>query len=77
MKVNVKLYGTLIKAFPDYNHALGVDLDLPEGATVADLLALLGSPPGAVAAAEGRILKEGETLASGARLRVMQAMPGG
>ena len=46
MKVNVKLYGTLSKAFPEYRHSLGMDVDIPQGATVDDLLALLHTPPG-------------------------------
>lgn len=42
MKVKVKLFGTLIQSFPGYDLQRGLEVDLPEGARVSGLLALLG-----------------------------------
>jgi sulfur carrier protein ThiS len=42
MKVRVKLYGTLSQGFPGYQHSQGMEVEIPDGATAKDLLALLG-----------------------------------
>ena len=41
MKVRIKLFGTLGLRLPDYNHDQGVEMELPDGATIEDLLARL------------------------------------
>jgi hypothetical protein len=41
MKVRVQLYGTLSRRVAGYRHAQGIEIELPEGATVNELLALL------------------------------------
>jgi sulfur carrier protein ThiS len=38
IKVNVKLFATLRRHFPDYNPDKGVDVEMNEGSTVEDLL---------------------------------------
>jgi sulfur carrier protein ThiS len=77
VRVNVKLYGTLAKDFPEYRHSLGMDVEIPEEATVDDLLGLLNIPPGTVAVSEGRILKGGESVAPGTRISILQSIHGG
>ena len=79
MKVKVKLYGTLSQRFPDYQHSQGIEVEIPEGATVKDLLALLeiSESQGAVVIMEGRILKAGDKVQSGVPVNVLQAMRGG
>jgi sulfur carrier protein ThiS len=79
MKVTVKAYGTWAQRFPDYQPALGAEVEVPEGATVKDLLALLELPQsrGAVVIAEGRVLKADDELQPGILVRIMQTVGGG
>jgi sulfur carrier protein ThiS len=44
MLVRVKLYGTLGKWVPGYDHRQGLAVEVAEGATVADLMARIGVP---------------------------------
>jgi len=42
MKMRVKLYGTLSQSFPGYQHSQGIEVEIPDGATVKDLLGKAG-----------------------------------
>jgi molybdopterin synthase sulfur carrier subunit len=79
MKVQVRLFGAFSQGFPGYQPAQGIEVELPEGATVKDLLTLLGVSEfqGAVVIAEGRVLKTGDAMQPGAPVNVMQAIGGG
>jgi sulfur carrier protein ThiS len=79
MKVRVKLYGTLSQRFPGYQHSQGVEVDIPDGATVKDLLAHLeiSESQGAVVITEGRILKADDKMQPGVPVNVLQAIGGG
>jgi molybdopterin synthase sulfur carrier subunit len=79
MKVKVSLFGTLRQGFPDYRPSQGIELEIPEGATVEDLLALLKIPEsqGAVVISEGRVLKTADRLQRRAAVNIVQAMGGG
>jgi sulfur carrier protein ThiS len=79
MKVRVKLFGTLSQGFPGYQHSQGMEVEIPEGATVKDLLTLLeiSESRGAVVIVEGRILKADDELRRGVPVNVMQAIGGG
>lgn len=79
MKVSVKLYGTLSLRVPGYRHSQGIDVELPEGATVHDLLAFLklSEPQGAVVAIDGRIRKAHDKIPDGVQARVFQSVGGG
>ena len=44
MQVRVKLYGTLGKGVPGYDHQQGLAMAVDEGTTVADLMIRLGLP---------------------------------
>jgi sulfur carrier protein ThiS len=79
MKVRVNLYGTFRQRFPGYQHAQGVEVEIPKGATAKDLLALLEIPKsqGAVVIIEGRILKADDEIRRGAPVTVCQAIRGG
>ncbi len=44
MKVRVRLYASLRKHLPDLGHGEAASIDLPESATVGDLLHTLGIP---------------------------------
>ena len=45
MRFKVKLYGTLSRPFDQYDHNSGLDVDLPKGASIEDLLILLDILP--------------------------------
>ena len=79
MKVKVKLYGTLRRRFPDYQHSQGLEVEIPDGAMAKDLLALLEIPEsqGAVIIVEGRVLAADDEIRDGVFLNVVQAMSGG
>ena len=79
MKIRIKLYGTLSERFPGYQHSQGMEIEIPEGATAKDLLALLGisESQGAAAIVEGRILKADDKLRRGVPVSILQAIGGG
>jgi len=79
MKVRVKLFGTYSQRFPGYQHSQGIEVDIPDGATVKDLLAHLkiSESQGAVVIMEGRILKADDKVRCGVPVNVLQAIHGG
>ena len=79
MKIRVKLYGTLSQRFPGYQHSRGIEVEIPDGATVKDLLAHLEIPEsqGAVVALEGRILKADDTIRGGVPVNIFHPLSGG
>ena len=79
MKVTVKLYGTWRERFPGYQHTQGIEVEIPEGATVRDLLTVLeiSESQGAVVTAEGRILGADDKIRCGVPVNVLQAIRGG
>lgn len=79
MKVRVRLFGTFRQRFAGYQHSQGMEVEIPEEATVKDLLTLLGlsESRGAVVIAKGRVLKADDRLQPGVPVDIMQAMGGG
>jgi sulfur carrier protein ThiS len=79
MKVRIKLYGTLSQQFSDYRHSEGIEVEVPEGTRVKDLLDRLeiSESQGAVVAMEGRIAKADDTMRCGVPVNVLQAVHGG
>lgn len=79
MKVEARLFGTYRQRFPDYQPSQGMEVELPDGATVRELLAFLGlsESRGAVVIAGGRVLEADERLLRGVPVNVMQAIGGG
>jgi sulfur carrier protein ThiS len=57
----------------------GIEVEIPDGATVRDLLAVLeiSESEGAVAIAEGRILKTDEKIRHRVPVSILQAVGGG
>jgi sulfur carrier protein ThiS len=79
MNVQVKLYGTLGQRFPGYQPSHGIEVEIPDGTTVRDLLALLdiSESQRAVVIVEGRILKADDEIPCGVPVSVLQAIQGG
>jgi sulfur carrier protein ThiS len=79
MKVKFRLFGTLSQAFPGYKHSEGIEVEIPEGATVKDLLTLLelSQSRGVMVIAEGRILRAEDRMRPEVPVSVLQAISGG
>ena len=79
MKIKVKLFGTLGKRFPGYHREQGMDVEVPDGARVKDLLAHLeiSKSFGGVVAVEGKLLSEDAKLGNGAEVNIFQSVFGG
>jgi sulfur carrier protein ThiS len=79
MKIRVRLFGTLSQRYPGYQQAQGMEVEIPDRATVDDLLAHLEIPEsqGVAVVVEGRILKADDRIGCGAPVHVLQVLSGG
>jgi thiamine biosynthesis protein ThiS len=79
MKVMVKLYGTLSLHVSEYKPFQGLEIEIPDGATVKELLAHLEifEMRGAAVIANGRVLKADDKVQDGSTLDVFQSIQGG
>jgi sulfur carrier protein ThiS len=79
MNVQVKLYGVLSQSFPGYQPSQGIEVEIPDGTTARDLLALLeiSESQRAVVIVEGRILKADDEIPRRVPVSVLQAIHGG
>ena len=79
MKVKVKLYGTLSLHVPEYKPSIGIEVELPDNATVKDLLAHLKIIEARKVAviASGRVLKADDKMQDVSSLDVFQSIQGG
>ena len=79
MKLHVKLYGTLSQQVPGYQHSQGVEVVIPDGASVKDFLDRLkiSNNQGAVVIMDGQILKADDTMRDGVPIHVLQSLSGG
>lgn len=79
MKIQVKLFGNVRIYQPAYSSGQVLHIELPAGATVADLIAKLGIPPGAavLAMVRGRVQKREFALAEGDEVSLFPPVSGG
>jgi sulfur carrier protein ThiS len=79
MKLRVKLYGTLSQQFPGYQHSEGVEVEIPNGGTVKDLLSHLeiSEKQGALVVMDGKVLKADDIMRDGLHIHVLQSLSGG
>jgi sulfur carrier protein ThiS len=79
MQITVKLFGTLGQRFTNYQTDQGLELNLPAGSSVADLLALLEFSPlqGETVVLNGRFLSKEDILIDGSLIQIFQALHGG
>jgi sulfur carrier protein ThiS len=79
MKVRVKLFGTLRQHFPGYNPEQGIDVEIPDGARVRDILAHLeiSESQGGIVAVRGRIMNADDKLGEWDSMHIFQPVFGG
>lgn len=79
MKVNVKLFSVLCEHVPDYNPQRGVEVELKDGATAADLLRQLGIglAEAPVVTCKGRVLYPEDTIKDNSVIEIFQSVAGG
>jgi sulfur carrier protein ThiS len=79
MRVTVKLFGLLGRGFPDYDHEKGMVVQLPEGATVKDLLVRLeiSKNEDAVVTVKGLVQRTERTLKHRDLVYIFQSVAGG
>jgi sulfur carrier protein ThiS len=79
MQIKVRLFGTLGKMFPDHDPLNGFEVDVPENATVGDLLEQLQIPKSKIGfvSIQGRLVKQSKTLKQGDFVRVYRPIFGG
>jgi sulfur carrier protein ThiS len=79
MKVRVRLFGTLRRYVPDYDPEHGLEIEIPDGGKVQDLLAHLeiSKSSATVASVNDRIAKMDDELVDGSRVNLIQPAHGG
>jgi sulfur carrier protein ThiS len=79
MKVRVKLYGTLGKYMPGYEISNGIEVEIPDGGKVKDILSVLHMPEsqGVVVVIGGSIMTPDYTLHDGTLVSLLQPLSGG
>jgi sulfur carrier protein ThiS len=79
MNVRVKLFGLLPRRFPGYNPEQGMEVLLPQGARVKDLLARLdiSKEEGGIVAMNGLVQKAEAELRDGSVVHVFHPIAGG
>jgi len=79
MQVRVKLYGTLGKRVPGYDHQQGLVVRMTEGATVTDLMARLGIPLNKIGmvSLDGRLAGKETVLHPEVQVKVFHPIFGG
>ena len=79
MKIRVSLHGTLRQGLPDYQDPEGIEVELPDGATVHDLLIRMNIPAsrGPVVVVEGRVQRVDAPIPCNTHAQIFQSMHGG
>jgi len=79
MNVRVKLFGLLSRRFPGYKPEQGMEVELPHGARVRDLLARLdiSKEDGGIVAVDGLVQKAETELKDGSMIYVFHPIAGG
>ena len=79
MKALIKLLGTLPSHFSGSYPASGIEADLPEDVTVADVVAITGIPEArlGIVTVNGRLAKAGDPVPENAEVKLFQKIAGG
>jgi len=79
MKVKIQLFGVLSKKLPEFASPEGVEIELPDGSSAANLLSYLkvSEDWGVAVAMDSRLLKYDDPMRDGAEIRLLQTVHGG
>ena len=79
MKVKIQLFGALGKKLPEFASPEGTEIEMPDGASAADLLNYLkvSEDWGVAVAMDSRILAYDDPMRDGAEIRLLQTVHGG
>ena len=79
MKIRVKLFGTLPQRYPDYDSNQGLEVEIPDGAKVKDLLARLeiSASDSGLVAIDNLVVQHDHDLKDGGSVRIFQRAFGG
>ena len=79
MNVRVKLFGLLARRFPGYDPNEGMEVEIPQGARVKDLLArlTLTKEEESIVAVDGLVQKAEAELKDGSMIHVFHLITGG
>ncbi|MBW2030111.1 MAG: MoaD/ThiS family protein [Deltaproteobacteria bacterium] len=79
MKVKVQLFGTLGEKYPGHNREEGMEVEIPGGSRVKDLLRHLkiAALEGGIVTAEGRVMGLEDELKENSRVQIFQSIFGG
>jgi len=79
MKIRVKLFGTLPQRYPGYDTSLGLEVEIPDGAKVKDLLARLKifASDGGLVVIDNLVVQHDDALKEGVSVRIFQSAFGG
>ena len=79
MKIRIKLYGTLSKSSPGYDHTTGIDMEIPDHTRIRDLLEKLNLPQASVGMVtmDGKLVKSDDSVRNGSEVKFFQPISGG
>ena len=79
LRLTIKLYGTLCRSFDAYDHMSGLEVDIPEEASIHDLLDCLNlsSERLGMIYMDGKLLNKKSPLKDGAQIKIFQPISGG
>jgi sulfur carrier protein ThiS len=79
VKIKIKVYGTLMKCLPGYDHHSGIDLELPEGTRVDALIDRLKIPKSRISlvSINEHLAKGTDCLSANALVKLFPSIFGG
>ena len=79
LRLTVKLYGTLSRSFDEYDHLSGLEVNIPDEASIHDLLDYLNlsSERLGMIYMDGTLLNKKSRLKDGAQIKIFQPISGG
>lgn len=79
LKLKVRLYGMLGRSFEGYDHLSGLDIRLPEGSTIHDLMAHLdmASKQVGMVVMDGKPVQAKTRIENNALIKILRPISGG
>ncbi len=79
MKIRILLFGILRNSFSDHDPVHGMEVEIPEGSTVGDLISGMDLPAKKIGmvSMDGHLVKAGDLLKENSVVRVFQPIFGG